>query len=955
MNFTKSILLLFLTVAAPIAVVAQTRMVGGKVADAKTREGIPFAHIVLEGTRAGAIADLNGNFSLAVPQELEGGLLVVSCVGYKTLKIAPGDTAQPLLILLEQDVIRLKEVVILQEDALNLLRKAIRKIPENYDTAFTKLSGYYKVSTLLEDKSMQYTEALIDIMNRPYVEEPERKDRPLDSIYVRQARLKPKEIDDWKLDMMLPWERSIYNIEFRDIARDLIGRKELLEKFLDSYDFELDNLVMINGRSAYTIRLLPKKHRKEAYWNGYLCLDQETLAIVKWETVSTPRMFRQLRGDLGYIILSKIYRVHYDEGEWKERITYEKKGDEWHLAEVNSSKLFRISSRKRDMENVPVTVNLQYRTDSVTKISRPDTLDYLPGGWGWQVADYLRKRYDTAFWHAFDRVSGITTNDSSYHTLPPVPEPAYKITRLDSLQGALTPLRTCFDVTFYHLDVEVLPDEEIIKGSNLIRFRVTQPTRRIQIDLFSGMTIDRILWNSEPLEFSREYNAVYVDFPASLHEGSSEEITVYYSGRPVDLDPRIPMYAAFLWAEDENQNPWLQAICQGYGASAWWPNKDHLSDEPDSMRLSYTVPSELDVVANGRLRSKTVLPGARTRYDWFVSYPINNYNATLNLAKYERMADKYVNDEGDTLDLEYYVLPYHLENARQRLSVVKPMLRTFEKYFGKYPFYRDGFKLVESPHAMEHQSCVALDGDYFANPEPPRFSDEDINFSLLLHESAHEWWGNNVSCTDNAELWLHESFARYAEALYIEDHYGYGNSQRYLHRMKAMVANKEPVIGPRDINYIHHGNMDMYEKGALMLNTLRHVISNDSTWFAILRGIQDEFRLQTIDTDDLVRYVNRCTGTDYTSFFDQYLRQAAIPALELAFEERDGKSFMLYRWAAAAHDFAMPVKLKLGDEWTLLHPTTEWQRIGYPALPQDVPEVNTDQYYVEVRVVSPAG
>jgi aminopeptidase N len=225
----------------------------------------------------------------------------------------------------------------------------------------------------------------------------------------------------------------------------------------------------------------------------------------------------------------------------------------------------------------------------------------------------------------------------------------------------------------------------------------------------------------------------------------------------------------------------------------------------------------------------------------------------------------------------------------------------------------------------------------------------------LLHESAHEWWGNNVSCTDNAELWIHESFARYAEALYIEDHYGYKNSQRYLTRMKSLVANRRPVIGPRDINYIHHGDMDMYGKGALMLNTLRHVIGNDSTWFAILKGIQMEFRLKTVDTDDLVNYFSRSTGTDYTSFFNQYLRHADLPVLELAFEEQDGKSFVRYRWVAAVHDFTMPVQVKIEKEGILLHPTTEWQRLEHPIPSQEALEVNTDQYYVEVRVISPAG
>ncbi len=928
----------------------QTPAIKGKVIDKNTGEGIPFAHVIFENTSSGAITDLYGNFVLSFHHGRPDGNLTVSCVGYKTVRISSTELSlQPILIHLELDIVKLDEVVVTPEDPLELLREAVRRVPVNYDTVTTVLSGYYKVSSMLQNANVHYTEAFIDIFNRAYLEEPERKDRVVDSIRVREARLKPKEVNDWKLEVMLPWERSIYQLEFRDIARDFIGRKELFEKFLNSYDFELENLVIINGRSSYMIKLLPKKNRKLAYWNGYVYLDRETLAIAKWETVSTPRMFSQLKGDLGYIILSKLYGVRYEEGEWKERITYEKRGDKWYLKEVNSSKHFEISSKKRDLDMAPVNVTLQFRTDSVRRMARPDSLDYLPTGWGWQMTEYLNQRYDSSFWDDFDRARGIATDDSTYAIVASgKPDQAYTISRLDSLQGALTPLRTCFDVTFYHLDVEILLREEVLKGSNLIRFRVMQPTDLVQIDLFSEMIIDSITWRGIHLNFEREYNAVYVDFPHPLQRGSTEEIKVYYAGRPVDVDPRIPMYAAFLWAEDQNGTPWLQAICQGYGASGWWPNKDHLSDEPDSMALSYTVPSNLELVANGRLRNKINLSGNKTRYEWLVTYPINNYNATVNVGDYKHIHDVHVSGR-DTLALDYYVLPYHLDNATQKLSVVKPMLRTYEKYFGKYPFYRDGFKLVESPHAMEHQSCVAIDAGYFDDPEPPDFSNGNINFSIVLHESAHEWWGNNVSCTDNAELWLHESFATYAEALYIEDHYGPEASQQYLNRMKESVANRNPIIGPVGVNYIHHGDGDMFEKGALMLNTLRHVINNDSIWFATLKGIQEEFRYRTIDTDDIVRYINEKSGADYSCIFDQYLRFPDIPEFEFTFETVDGSSWLNYRWISDIDGFRMPLAYRTGNMgWQRLLPTTEWQRIAVPDNASKTFGVDTDNFYIRI-------
>ena len=943
-------LIVFLVSLSPVG--AQT-MLEGRVIDKNTGLGIPFAHVALENTSSGAITDLYGKFVFSFPDGIQGRNLTVSCVGYKTVRLSPADwSGQPILIRLELDIVELKEVVVTPEDPVKLIEEAVRRIPENYDTTATMLSGYYKVSSLLEEKNINYTEAFIDIFKPSYHAYVENSKTPGDSIRIRYARTKPKEINDWKLDIMLPWEKSIYQLEYRDVVKDFSTKDKSFRKFMSNYDFELENLVVIDGRNTYMIKLLPRKHKKEAYWNGYIYLDQETKAFVKWDIESTPKIFRQLKADLGYIILSKLYKLHYQKGEWKESIRYRRIGDKWHFSDVNSSKQFLVSSKKRNLENAPVNVTLHYRMDSVkSNAVISDSIDFLPHGWGWQTGDHINKRYDSAFWRGFDRRHGIASDDNVYQVEGTDSTRAvYKISRLDTLQGALTPLRSCFDVTFYHLDVEILPAEEIIQGSNLIRFEVVEPTSRIQVDLFSEMIIEQITWRDQVLSFTREYNAVYVDFPYPLKKGEVEEIKVFYSGRPVDVDPRIPMYAAFLWAEDENANPWFQAICQGYGASGWWPNKDHLSDEPDSAALSYTIPSDLGLIANGRLRSKTTLPGNRTRYEWAVSYPINNYNVTLNAGDYKHIHDTYVNS-GDTLDLDYYVLPYHLENAKQRLSIVKPMLHTFEKYFGKYPFYRDGFKLVESPHAMEHQSCVAIDAGYFDDPEPPSFSEGNINFSIVLHESAHEWWGNNVSCTDNAELWLHESFARYAEALYIEDHYGYDASQQYLNQMKKTVANKNPVIGPGDINYIHHGDMDMYEKGALMLNTLRHVIGNDSTWFALLKGIQEEFRFQTIDTDDLVKYVSQRAGTGYGPFFDQYLRHPAIPVLELAIETTDGMSYVRYRWVTAVPNFTMPVRCMLRNgEWVLLHPTTEWQKKEYFMASIGPIDVDTNRYYIDFRV-----
>ncbi|MEO1098491.1 MAG: M1 family metallopeptidase, partial [Bacteroidota bacterium] len=568
--------------------------------------------------------------------------------------------------------------------------------------------------------------------------------------------------------------------------------------------------------------------------------------------------------------------VTYDQGAWRESVTYQPINGKWYFNSVNSSKEFLISSKNRGFTNVPVNVNIEYNTSELLPgIYTHDSANYLPmrsQGY-WDVERFMESKYDSAYWKEQDNAK---TMGHSMDLTPVNDGSGYAFSKLDTLQGTLTPLRTSYDVGFYHLDVEVMPEEEKLKGSSLIRFSVLEPVARIQIDLFSKMKIEKIEWQGRLLSFEREYNAVYVDFPGPLTKGSVEEIKVFYSGRPVDFDPNISMYASFLWFEDDEGDPWLQAICQGYGASGWWPNKDHLSDEPDSARISVTVPQALDVVSNGRLMAKKELVGDKNRWDWAVSYPINNYNVTFNIGKYKKTDDVY--DNGiSKLDLRYYLLEENDTDVSVTTAVVKPMLKTFEKYFGPYPFPEDGFKLVESPHPMEHQSCVAIGSDYFYDADDSGIwsdmPEEDINYSIVLHESAHEWWGNSISCTDNAELWIHEAFATYAESLFVEDHYGYEAGQRYINSMKAGVLNRNPIVGRMGVNHIHYDITDMYLKGAIMLNELREEIGNDDLWFSILRDLQKDYRYSSITTAQIVDYFNVKSGQNFDDFFQLWLYQ----------------------------------------------------------------------------------
>jgi aminopeptidase N len=521
-------------------------------------------------------------------------------------------------------------------------------------------------------------------------------------------------------------------------------------------------------------------------------------------------------------------------------------------------------------------------------------------------------------------------------------------TRADSLRGSLTPLRTCFDVKYYHLDVTVDPSTQGLKGSNMIFFHVVEPFNRFQIDLFNNLTIDKILFKGKELKFTREYDAVFVDFPEALIKGTNDSITVFYNGKPT-VAQRAPWDGGFVWSKDSQGNPWVGVACEGLGASVWWPNKDHLSDEPDSMLISVTVPKNLMDVSNGRLRKQTDLNANWTKYDWFVSNPINNYNVTVNIGNYTHWSDSYIN--GDTLTLDYYVLPENLARSKKQFEQVKPMLKIFEKYLGKYPFYKDGYKLVETSYlGMEHQSAIAYGNNYKPGYAGMDYSRIGLDFDyIIIHESGHEWWGNNVGCADLADMWINEGFCTYIESLYVESLFGPGKAKDYVNVRRKSVGNREPVMGPYGIN--REGNKDMYDKGALILYTLRNVINDDTLWFEILKGIQKDFALKTVSERDIVDYINRKTGKDYNYFFDQYLKYPAIPVLEIKTEKKKKTTVVQYRWNTDVTDFQMPLRLsgKNKTESTIT-PSSKWQDLSADFNKEDL-KMAKDLYYIEVKEV----
>jgi aminopeptidase N len=526
--------------------------------------------------------------------------------------------------------------------------------------------------------------------------------------------------------------------------------------------------------------------------------------------------------------------------------------------------------------------------------------------------------------------------------------PKEKFTRADSLRGYLTPLRTCYDIDYYHLDVKFDIADKSISGSNLFKFTAVQDFTKLQFDLFANLKVERVIYKGKELPYQREYNAVFVTFPKMIKKGSKDEFTVYYSGHPT-VAKRAPWDGGVVYAKDSIGNPWVATACQGVGASIWWPNKDHQYDEVDSALISISVPNGLQDVSNGRLRKVTDLKNGYTRFDWFVANPINNYDIEANIGKYSHFGDTYEGEKGK-LTLDHWVLTYNLAKAKKQFGEnVKDMIKAFEHWFGPYPFYEDGYKLIETPHlGMEHQSGTAY-GNHFQNG----YLGRDLSGTgwglkwdfIIVHESGHEWFGNNITSKDLADMWIHESFTNYSESLFIEQRYGKQAGQEYVHGTRQSIQNDAPIVGVYNVN--KEGSGDMYYKGGNLLNMVRTIINDDEKWRGILRGLNKTFYHQTVTYDQVVNYINDKAGLNLSPVFEQYLKYKGIPILEFMVI----RGQLQCRWIADAKGFKMPVRVKIkGGEYQFITPTTRFMPVDIKNATKDNIEVDTFNYYIGVLV-----
>lgn len=515
-------------------------------------------------------------------------------------------------------------------------------------------------------------------------------------------------------------------------------------------------------------------------------------------------------------------------------------------------------------------------------------------------------------------------------------------TRKDSLQGGLRLERTCFDVLRYDLNLTVKPEEQLIYGANDITFKITEPTNKIQLDLFENMSIDGISIKNQPkLEFNREHNAVFIYFNNILQKDSIYTLRFSYYGKPI-IARNAPWDGGFVFTKDRQGKDWVGVACQGTGASLWYPCKDSQSDEPDfGATIKVAVPNGLMNVSNGRFMGSLDLKNGYTRWDWEVKNPINTYSINVSIGDYVHIHENYKG-----LDLDYYVLRENEVKARAHFEEVKPMMDCFQSKFGPYPFANDGYKLVETPYlGMEHQSAVAYGNKYVKGYLGTDRSQTGIGLLfdyIIIHESGHEWFGNSITSKDIADMWIHEGFTTYTEAVFIECQYGYEKGQQYINGCKKNIDNTSPIIGPYGVN--KEGSTDMYEKGALMLNTLRHIVNNDYKWWNILLKYSETFRHKIIDTKTVVDFFNTETEMNLTNFFNQYLRYANIPKLEL----RKSKGKLEYRWKADESKFNMPVDIKIKGKKNRLYPTNFWKKTKSNINKIEDIEVLTNDYYINV-------
>ena len=492
----------------------------------------------------------------------------------------------------------------------------------------------------------------------------------------------------------------------------------------------------------------------------------------------------------------------------------------------------------------------------------------------------------------------------------------------DTLRGSITKERIWWDLTYYHLDIVIDPENRTIKGSNEISYTVIEPYHEMQIDLQKPLILTKAEQNGENLEIRIDGNAHFIRLKNKQIKGDKNKIKVFYQGNPKTA-VRAPWDGGISWEKDNNGNHFIASSCQGLGASVWWPNKDHMYDEVKGMLMSVNVPKGLTNVSNGRLIKVDEMDDSTT-FHWKVVNPINNYGVNINIGDYVNFSEVYKGEKGN-LDMNYYVLRDNLEKAKIHFKDAIKTMEAFEYWFGPYPFYEDSFKLVETPYlGMEHQSSVT-----YGNKFKQGYLGRDLSGTgwglmfdyIIIHETGHEWFANNITYVDIADMWIHEGFTTYSENLFLDYHFGKKASSEYVLGKRRRISNQKPIIGPYNVN--KSGSSDMYDKGSNLLHTLRQIANNDEKWRQVLRGLNKDFYHQTVTTKQIENYISEKLEMDLNPFFNQYLRDIRIPTIEYTFN----KNILKFKWSNVVDRFEMPVDLFINNKSIRIYPSKEWKKI----------------------------
>lgn len=497
-------------------------------------------------------------------------------------------------------------------------------------------------------------------------------------------------------------------------------------------------------------------------------------------------------------------------------------------------------------------------------------------------------------------------------------------TKIDTLRGTITKERAWWDLTHYELTIQIFPNDSSIVGTNIVRYKPISEASRLQVELQEPMQITEITQKGASLKWEKIGPIYLIDLEAEQPAGEMQSLVIHFSGKP-KVAARAPWDGGFSWTKDENNNWFIATSNQGEGASLWWPNKDHPYDEPDSLIMTVRVPEGLTHVGNGRLRNKLTHEDGTTSFTWAVVNPINNYGVNINIGDYVHFGEVYKGESGD-LDMDYWVLRYNLEKAKQQFKDAVRMMEAFEYWFGPYPFYEDSFKLVEVPYlGMEHQSSVTYGNKYgngYLGRDLSR-TGEGLTFDyIIIHEAGHEWFANNITNSDVADMWVHEGFTSYSEGIFVEYHNGKEAGFKYLRGLRSGISNRTPIIGTYHVR--REGSGDMYSKGSNMIHTIRQIVNDDAKWREILRGMNTEFRHKTVSSQDVENFISKKANYPLKPVFDQYLRDIRIPVFTFRIYEN---GTMEYRWTNTIDGFTMPLDILVNGEKQRLEVTNRMQRL----------------------------